>query len=82
MSSDRMLRARIAACEKWAQTDPVAGTAAARRAGPGQLPYWLDKVDPTGSLPLAERTRRAELAKRAYFQRLALKSAQARRRAS
>jgi len=39
-------------------------------------------VDPEGTLPLAERQRRAEASKRAYFLRLALKSAQARRRAA
>ena len=38
------------------------------------------EVDPHNSLPVAERVRRAENARKAYFQRLALKSAQARRR--
>ena len=37
-------------------------------------------VDPEGVLPEAERIRRAEHARKAYFTRLALKSAQARRR--
>lgn len=36
-------------------------------------------VDPTGSLDPAERSRRAEFAKRAHFVRLAAKSAAARR---
>jgi len=37
-------------------------------------------VDPTGQLAPAERARRAENAKRAYFIELALKSARARRK--
>jgi hypothetical protein len=44
----------------------------------------LDKferqVDPEGILPPAERAMRAEHARKAHFKRLALKSAQARRR--
>jgi hypothetical protein len=38
------------------------------------------EVDPDGELPSAERLRRAVAAKRAYFQRMALRSAKARRR--
>ena len=40
------------------------------------------QVDPDGRLPPAERHRRAEAAKKAYFSGLALKSANARRRGS
>lgn len=40
------------------------------------------EVDPDGVLPPDERARRAEHKRRAYFQRLALKSARARRRAA
>lgn len=38
------------------------------------------EVDPDGLLPAPERARRAEAAKRAYFQRMALRSAKARRK--
>jgi hypothetical protein len=38
------------------------------------------EVDPDGVLDPAERARRADMARKAYFTRLALKSAQARRR--
>jgi len=38
------------------------------------------RVDPTGELPEAERKRRARLALRAHMSRLALKSAEARRK--
>jgi hypothetical protein len=42
---------------------------------------FLDQVDPERVLPEAERQRRAEQARKAYFTRLALKSAVARRKA-
>lgn len=76
--AQRTLRARLAAHEKWATTDPIEGTAAARAAGPGSIDYWLNKVDPDHMLDDAERTRRAESAKKAHYARLAFKSAQAR----
>jgi hypothetical protein len=40
------------------------------------------EVDPDGMLDAAERARRAEMARKAYFTRLALASAQARRKRS
>ena len=43
------------------------------------LETFLDQVDPNRELPEAERRRRAEHAKKAYFGKLALKSAQVRR---
>ena len=74
----RSLRARLASHESWARTeDPTARTAPGRKA-------FLDRfeklVDPDGELLPAERARRAEHARKAYFSRLALKSARARRR--
>jgi len=74
----RTLRARVAAHSKWAKTDPVEGTAAARAAF---LDRFSREVDPDGLLPSAERARRAEHARQAYFTKLAFKSAQARRKA-
>ncbi|MGB7052709.1 MAG: hypothetical protein WBG41_14170 [Acidimicrobiales bacterium] len=41
---------------------------------------FLDEVDPDRKLPEKERLRRARAARKAYFIRLALKSARARRR--
>jgi hypothetical protein len=62
----------------WAQTsDRSARTAPARRAA---LERFKRQVDPDGALKPAERTRRAEQAMRAHMARLALRSAQARRR--
>ncbi len=74
--TERSLRARIAAHERWSKSDPVAGTAAARKAA---LDRFEREVDPEGRLPAAERARRAEHARKAYFTRLAYRSAQARR---
>ncbi|MEY8013837.1 hypothetical protein [Mycobacterium servetii] len=44
------------------------------------LEKFAHQVDPDGTLPPAERAKRAESLRRAHFKRLALKSAQARRR--
>ena len=79
ISSEARLRASIAAHESWARTeDRAARTANARAA---MLTRFEHQADPDGTLLPAERARRAEHLRKAYFQRLALKSAQARRRA-
>ena len=73
---ERTLRARMAAYTLHAKRDARETTAAARAA-------FLDRfdrmVDPEGTLPEAERQRRAAAARKAYFTGLALRSAQARR---
>jgi hypothetical protein len=75
--AERQLRARIAAHESWANTsDRSARTAPARAA---LMARFEREVDPAGTLPPEERARRAEHKRRAYFQRLALMSAKARR---
>lgn len=76
--AQRSLIASIGAHESWARTiDRTARTAPARKA-------FLDKfevqVDPDGVLSPAERALRAEHARKAHFQRMALKSARARKR--
>jgi hypothetical protein len=79
MTADRSLIARLAAHESWAwTTDPSARTEPARRA---LLERFEREVDPDGLLSPAERARRAGHARKAYFTRLALRSAQARRKA-
>jgi hypothetical protein len=76
--AERVLRARIAVHMSWANTkDRSARTAPGRRAF---LARFEDQVDPDGTLNPAERVRRAEQAMRAHMARLALKSAQVRRR--
>lgn len=78
--SERVLRARLAAHKSWANThDPTERTAAGRAAFDLR---FQEEVDPDHVLPEAERLRRAEHARKAYFTALALKSAQARRKAS
>jgi hypothetical protein len=77
-STERTLRASIAANESWARCDDrTARTAPARRA---MLDKFEKQVDPDGTLLPAERQKRAENARKAHYKRLALKSAQARRR--
>ena len=71
-------RASIAANTRWAhEPDRSAATAPARTAL--QDRFERD-VDPDGTLPPAERAKRVTNAKRAYYQSLAIKSAQARAR--
>jgi hypothetical protein len=74
--AERSLRSRIGAYTLHATHDPRQTTKPARDAF---LARFERQVDPGSDLPEAERQRRAEAAKKAYFSRLALKSAQARR---
>ncbi len=75
--SDRSLIGSIGAHIRWAKDDPRTGTAAARKAF---LDRFEREVDPSGVLDPAERSVRAEHARKAYFLGLALKSAAARRK--
>lgn len=68
--SQRTQRARIAATVRWSKSDAVEGTEAARSAF---LQRFVTQVDPHGRLDPVERTRRAEAAKRAYFQQMAFR---------
>jgi hypothetical protein len=78
--AERSLRGQIAANESWARTpDRPARTRAARQA---MNEKFEREVDPDGTLLPAERAKRAENLRKAYFARLALKSAQARRNRS
>lgn len=70
------LRARMAAYKLHASCDSREHTAPARRKF---LERFLTEVDPDRTLPDAERRRRAECAKKAYFLELSRKSARARR---
>jgi hypothetical protein len=74
----RTLRAQIAANTRWSREDPKEGTRPARTAY--QRRFELE-VDPDGTLPEAERKRRAAAAMRAHMQRLALASSRARKAA-
>jgi hypothetical protein len=52
----------------------------ARDASPGADRYWEQQVDPNNALDPSERARRAGHAKKAYFTKLAMASAKARRK--
>ena len=72
----RRLQAQLGAHESWARTaDPTARTAPAREAF---IRKFEDQVDPDRTLDPADRSRRAEHARKAHYKRLALKSARAR----
>ncbi len=80
MAASRTLIARLGAHESWAHTpDRSARTAPAREAFNDRFER---EVDPERVLPPEERARRAEHARKAYFTRLALASAKARREAA
>ena len=74
--AERSLRARLAAHSMHARHDARQTTAAGRAAF---LARFEAEVDPDGTLSPEERSRRAEHARSAYFTRLALASAKARR---
>ena len=76
-AEQRILRARLAAYAMHARNDVRVTTKAAREAF---LARFEREVDPEGQLPLRERARRAEAARKAYFTRLAFQSSKARRR--
>ena len=79
MTTEKRLSASIAAHESWARTpDRSARTAKARAA---LMAKFEREADPHNSMLPAERQIRAEHLRKAYFMRLALKSAQSRRRA-
>jgi hypothetical protein len=74
---ERQLYGRLGAHESWARTaDRAARTRPAREA---MLAKFEREVDPDGALAPVERAIRDEHARKAYYTRLAIKSAQARR---
>ena len=77
---ERSLRASAGAYAAFAKHGRDHMTKAARAANPSSDEYWLAQTDP--ALSERERSTRAQDAKRSYFKRLAMKSAQARKRAS
>jgi hypothetical protein len=72
----RSASARAAAYSMWAGTEDWTA-----RTAPGRAAFmsrFERQVDPSGTLTPAERARRAEAARKAYFTRLALASSRAR----
>lgn len=80
-STERVQRARLAAHESWASTaNRAARTEAARSASPGSIDYWLERVDPDGTMSPEARRRAAESKRSAYMARLAYRASRARSR--
>ncbi|BBX70090.1 hypothetical protein [Mycolicibacterium psychrotolerans] len=78
--NERRLRAQVAANASWAATeDRAARMAKVRRASPTELEWHANKLDPDHELPDAERYRRAENARKAYYAGMALKAVTAAR---
>lgn len=76
--AERRLQGQIAAHESWANTpDRAARTRNGRQAFASKFER---EVDPDGKLSPQERAVRADHARKAHFARLALKSAQVRRK--
>jgi hypothetical protein len=75
----KSLPQQIAANVRWSKEDPTRQGEIMRA---GLERRFLDEVDPNRLLPEAERIRRAESARKAFYQRLALASAKARRERS
>lgn len=76
--AERSLRGQLAVHQSWANTpDRPARTRKAREAFNKK---FEDEVDPDRELLPAERAKRAENARKAYFARLSFESAKARRR--
>ena len=75
--AERVLTGRLGAYVLHSRYDSRQLTKAAREAFRSK---FEQEVDPDGVLPVEERLRRAEMARKAHFTRLALKSAQARRK--
>ena len=73
--AERSLRARIGAFSLHAQGKTNTGPAREKLSE-----RFIQEVDPDGLLPKKERLKRAEIAKKLYFSRLALKSAKTRRK--
>jgi hypothetical protein len=76
--AQRALIARLAAYSRWAKCDDV--DAAMQEPHKAFLARFEKQVDPEGKLSVAERQRRAEAAMKAHMTRLALRSAQVRKK--
>jgi hypothetical protein len=71
--AERVLVGRLGAYTMLSRNDPRQTTKAAHAAFESKFER---DVDPDGTLPLEERLRRAEMARKAHYTRLALASAQ------
>jgi hypothetical protein len=77
VTTERHLRGVVAAHSMHAKNDPIAITAAGRKAF---MAKFERQADPDGTLSPEERERRVHHLRQAYFAKLTLKSIAARRR--
>jgi hypothetical protein len=75
----RSLAAQVAANVRWSKESPYGPDSTPAKARRGLEEKFLREVDPGGVLPEEERQRRAACARKAFYARLALASANARR---
>lgn len=83
MSAPTRQQARQGALESWARTpDRTARTQPARAASPSSIEWHLNRLDPElfAAATPAQRHAAADAARRAYFARIATRSAEVRRR--
>jgi hypothetical protein len=76
LPKSKSLPHQIAANIRWSKEDP---TEQGIKMRAGLDAKFLREVDPNNELPEPERLRRAESARKAYYQRIALISAKARK---
>lgn len=70
----RILRARLAAHERWARDPDRAQPRRAYKSSPASVDYWLDRVDPEGTMAPEARRKVAASKRNAYMARLVFKS--------
>lgn len=83
MPEPHQLASRYGALKSWANTpDRSARTRPARTNSPSSVDYWLARQDPDrfANASQADRLAAAEMARKAYFAGLAMKSAAARKK--
>lgn len=81
MPTQRQTIGRYGGLKSWANTtDRTARTAPGRRKSPGEIEYWLARLDPErfADATEAQRLAAAEAARKAHFARMAMSSAKAR----
>lgn len=70
----RSMRARLAAYERWSRASEADRAEQVRKMHRGMQDRWERQVDPDGTLPHAERIKRAEAAKKAHMTRMSMQS--------
>ena len=83
MPVSKQVSGRFGGLKSWANTpDRTARTARARRAGPANVDYWLERLDAERFAAASDKQRlqAAEAARKAHYAEMAVRSAQSRSR--